>query len=374
MAEKNLSEEDLALVHESVGFLWCSIGKNVRSLREARGLTQELLSEMTGHGRYGISVRTIARLEAGQRVSDETLKAVAGALNVSLETLSQIHEREPEIGEEEERKLWRELVIKRKLNAIPVTLRRADRAGHDLIGSLNATYGFVPHYDPPSSEAEEDAIAEFFGALDDWILGWSDLSHAERFAARRQFDDMLKQLGDFGYRLYLGRIRHVWNQGTDKGAAHADDRCRAEQANDQPVRRACASQSGKGILTPTAEADFGSDSHPGKRPLAPRPVRPPSTPPRKSSCGRGRPAAATGRGFRLTWRTMGRHRRALPQGPCLVVQLEPRLLEVLDHPLGELVLGVVHRMLGKELADRVAGAKPISLSPVVPVSPQIQHS
>ena len=75
MAEKNLSEKDLALIHEAIAFPWRSIGENVRRLREARRLTQELLAEMTGHGKFGVSVRTIARLEAGRRVSDETLKA-----------------------------------------------------------------------------------------------------------------------------------------------------------------------------------------------------------------------------------------------------------------------------------------------------------
>ena len=101
-------------------------------------------------------------------------------LNVSLDALSEVGKREPELGEEEERKRVREFIAERKLNAIPVTLRRADRGGHDLIESLNATQGFVPHYDPPSRETEEDAIAQFFDALDDWVLGWSDLSVAVR--------------------------------------------------------------------------------------------------------------------------------------------------------------------------------------------------
>jgi len=110
MAEKELNEKELAIVREAIAFLWRNIGKNVRRLREARGLTQELLAEMTGRGKFGISVRTIARLEAGQRVSDETLKAIAGALNVSLDTLSEIEEREPAVTEDEERKLVRELI------------------------------------------------------------------------------------------------------------------------------------------------------------------------------------------------------------------------------------------------------------------------
>jgi len=48
------------------------------------------------------------------------------------------------------------------------------------------------------------------------VLSWGDLSLQDRFTARRQFDDMLEDLREVGYRLYLGRIQHVWWQGTDK--------------------------------------------------------------------------------------------------------------------------------------------------------------
>ena len=56
VTRKDPIEEALPAVHEIVAFLWRSIGKNVRRLREARGLTQEQLAEMTGHGKFGVSV------------------------------------------------------------------------------------------------------------------------------------------------------------------------------------------------------------------------------------------------------------------------------------------------------------------------------
>ena len=64
-------------------------------------------------------------------------------------------------------------------------------------------------------------------------------------------------------------------------------------------------------------------------------------------------AAAAGRGLRLAWRGVGRYRRPLPQGPCLVVQLEPRLLQVLDHVLRELALGIVRCMLLQEATQQL---------------------
>ena len=47
-------------------------------------------------------------------------------------------------------------------------------------------------------------------------------------------------------------------------------------------------------------------------------------------------------------------RRALPQRSTLLIQLEPSPLEVLDHPLGELVAGIVWGMLSKQPAEQVA--------------------
>lgn len=46
-AGDHANDAELPTVHEIVAFLWRSIGNNVRWLREERGLTQELLSEMT---------------------------------------------------------------------------------------------------------------------------------------------------------------------------------------------------------------------------------------------------------------------------------------------------------------------------------------
>jgi len=71
--------------------------------------------------------------------------------------------------------------------------------------------------------------------------------------------------------------------------------------------------------------------------------------------------ASRGQAFRqrgVQWR----RRWALPQGPCLLVDLEPGLLELLDDPLGELVAGIIRRVFSKgpaELSRLRDRAKPI---------------
>jgi hypothetical protein len=52
----------------------------------------------------------------------------------------------------------------------------------------------------------------------------------------------------------------------------------------------------------------------------------------------------------LIWRRMGRRGWALTQYPRLLVHLEPRSLELLDDPLGELAAGIIRGVFSKESA------------------------
>ena len=56
----------------------------VRKLRLEKGWSQEQLAEMSG-----LNVRTIQRIESGHKASLESLKCLASALEVDIETLNQ---------------------------------------------------------------------------------------------------------------------------------------------------------------------------------------------------------------------------------------------------------------------------------------------
>lgn len=71
-------------------------GNDVRTIREARGITQEALSVMAG-----VSERSIRRTENGDAVSMETMKCIAAALDETLE----LGERAPETAEAERPKV-----------------------------------------------------------------------------------------------------------------------------------------------------------------------------------------------------------------------------------------------------------------------------
>ena len=54
---------------------------------------------------------------------------------------------------------------------------------------------------------------------------------------------------------------------------------------------------------------------------------------------------------------MQRPRRALAQDRVFSSSSNPRFRKVLDHPLGELLAGIVRGMLSKEPAEQVAAAR-----------------
>ncbi|HLG15162.1 MAG TPA: helix-turn-helix transcriptional regulator [Blastocatellia bacterium] len=65
--------------------------KEVKHLRQGRGWSQEQLAEIAG-----ISVRTIQRMEAGESPSVESLKAIANAFEMDVQSLLQSKDPQPE--------------------------------------------------------------------------------------------------------------------------------------------------------------------------------------------------------------------------------------------------------------------------------------
>jgi transcriptional regulator with XRE-family HTH domain len=98
---ENASPEVQALIDQMDQFVTKmrkTIGLNVRRFRQAKGITQEELAHNSGGRRFGISVRTIARVEAGAPVAHERLETLAATLDVDIEDLKmQIEMPTPEL-------------------------------------------------------------------------------------------------------------------------------------------------------------------------------------------------------------------------------------------------------------------------------------
>jgi hypothetical protein len=150
------------------------------------------------------------------------------------------------------------------------------------------------------------------------------------------------------------RHRPRWS-GARLGAAADAPRWPAPGAEPEGLR---------GSLDPAREGKaLRPRPRPARRPI--RAVQARGVAGSRSRCNqlhRNPPCVGSGSGSVALRHPMGLERRAFPQRSGLLVQLEPRLLKVPDDPLGELVPGVVGRVLLQEPAQQAAAAgqaKPI---------------
>jgi transcriptional regulator with XRE-family HTH domain len=92
-----------------------SFGRHVRSLRRARGMTQEVLAE-----RCGLSADTIRRLEHGAfSPSLDTLNKLCGGLDLMLSTLFESYE----LGERNEARELIDLLAAKSPTMVRLALR-----------------------------------------------------------------------------------------------------------------------------------------------------------------------------------------------------------------------------------------------------------
>lgn len=128
-----------------------SFGRHVRSLRRARGMTQEVLAE-----RCGLSADTIRRLEHGSfSPSLDTLRKLCGGLDLMLSTLFESYE----LGSRNEARELMDLLATRSPREL-VLATRILRALFAELDGYAAGAGSDPASSPPLDEELEDELDE----------------------------------------------------------------------------------------------------------------------------------------------------------------------------------------------------------------------
>lgn len=156
------------------------IATNLRQFREQLAWTQEQLAAAST-----LSERTIQRAEDGESISAETLQALAGALNVSVDDL-----RSPP-------KMAQDLASKYEV----IKLRRLERAS-DLRRFMPADALDVG-YDGLNDE-QEDAIAEFQQQLKDCGQIWRDLEPVQQRETIKEMQNQITALESLGLVVAVG--------------------------------------------------------------------------------------------------------------------------------------------------------------------------
>jgi len=149
------------------------IGKNIRRHREERHWTQEQFAMIAG-----VDTRTIQRAESGQRLALETLKAIASALEITIDELSKDHQ-EAAIAE-----------FRAKYSL--VDLEPVGR-GVDL-SPLLGTHAYYFHRHGTFSDTQADVIAEFEQLVQDYGDLWGDLEPLQRREAENCIQSFIHQL------------------------------------------------------------------------------------------------------------------------------------------------------------------------------------
>lgn len=210
LKKQGMNEQQiLKYLDDIAGSLRKNIGKNVRRLRQERGITQEQLATWTGWPKkYGISVRTIARLESGESFSEETLKSIAGAFDVSMDELKM----PAEPPDPEAKKLLKDLAAKE--GQALVDFHRVDSAA-DLIRMFNAAEAMLFNYEEAETREQAEVLEALKSNITDTVDIWSEMSEVHKFETRQFLDGLLSDLKSVGYTLYMAWGHSTYFLGVD---------------------------------------------------------------------------------------------------------------------------------------------------------------
>lgn len=174
------------------------LGFWARTLRVASNLSQEALAAASG-----LTVRTIQRVESGERANLTTRRCLARGLGYDnpdifddpafVATVTEVMDslRADQIEAEEARH-----PDHIKLEVAPVT------TGAALGGQIDRCDAWVFHCDELASPEGQAEAASLFDNLQDYGDIWSEIPHSARLEAHGSFSAMLEALAEHGLRAY----------------------------------------------------------------------------------------------------------------------------------------------------------------------------
>jgi transcriptional regulator with XRE-family HTH domain len=175
------------------------IGELVKSIRKEHGWSQEEFA-----GLSGVGVRTIQRIEAGEKANIETLRAIATVMNLDVSTLIPLNDPIPgdEFARLQSQTRQQLTEIEKEVNVLPQI-----QNGKELLSVVASFSVLNTDYPPPSTREEGDAIAAILATVRDYADIHEELDpHAEIetvFEVGRQ----LEELNRLGLTVFAGKLR-----------------------------------------------------------------------------------------------------------------------------------------------------------------------
>lgn len=165
------------------------IGERIRKLREKRAWTQAQLAEISD-----LSERTVQRLEEGKPASLETLKALASAFDLDVQTLCEDDPSSTKKNEDVTKQVSQryEIISLSKMNS-----------GGDLLRLLISCDAVTFDYDAVD-EGKRDGVAELHQDLYDIMLIKSDIEPIQQRNVEKDLQIKLQDLQESGVLLAGG--------------------------------------------------------------------------------------------------------------------------------------------------------------------------
>lgn len=177
------------------------LGFWIRVLRMASNLSQDALAAASD-----LTVRTIQRVEAGARASLTTRRAIARGLGYDnpnifddpqfVNTVTSVFAA---IADDRTKKVEARHPDHFKLEVASIG------SGTALAALIDGSEAWCFHCDDSAEPEAQKEAASFFDALQDYGDIWRELSHSDRFAAQRNFDELIQALVGHGVRVYGGK-------------------------------------------------------------------------------------------------------------------------------------------------------------------------
>jgi transcriptional regulator with XRE-family HTH domain len=174
------------------------IARRVKALREAHGMTQEQL-----HQASGLSLPTIQRIEAGQKVSSASLADLAAAFGEKVDYFDKVTALDGidiDVNSEE----WQVELKKHGLRPVSVAELASPMAVEAVLGVDLMCIQKLIVGDPELREEVLDLLAEFEQSVADWQLMGSDLEPSHRRDAVKDLWHQMERLRPFGYMFAFG--------------------------------------------------------------------------------------------------------------------------------------------------------------------------
>lgn len=175
------------------------IGEIVKKVRKQQGWSQEEFA-----GLSGIAVRTIQRIEAGERANIDTVRGIAATFNLDTSALLPLNAPMPrhEFAALEAKIRQQASQIEKEINVLPQI-----QNGKELLSAAAAFDVLKTDYPPPRTPEEGGVIAAVLETVRDYGDMHGELDPRTEIEVVVELDRQLAELSSFGLTVFAGKLR-----------------------------------------------------------------------------------------------------------------------------------------------------------------------